>query len=98
VAAGRLANQSDPPWIDVVLGCIHLNETDCRLDVVGIRRKFVLRRESIVDAEPREPCVGQGLEDIRDVLLLIACYPASAVHEHGRRKGTGSLWNMRVQR
>src|ERR1700732_1622878 len=76
---------------------MRLNETDCRFDVVGLGGKFAVRREAIIDAEPSESCVGQGLEDIRDGLLLIARYPPSAVYQHSRRKRATSSWNICIQ-
>lgn len=97
VSAGGFANECDAVRIYLINRSIVLDPSYSFFNVVGIGRKFMVRREAIVDAEPGEVGVGEWLEQIGDVLPLVARDPAATMYQDHRRKGTSAIWDVRVE-
>jgi hypothetical protein len=80
VSTGGFADERDAVCIYLIDWGIVLDPADRFFNVMGIGRKFVIRGETIVDAEPCEFGVGEWLEKVSDVLPLIACDPSATVY------------------
>src|SRR5437868_12636359 len=95
--ARRLSNQCDSAGIHLIFRCIRSHEPNCRLHIVAISGKLELRRQPIVDAEPGKSSVTERLENVRDVLLLVARYPPATMHENCGGKWSRPVRNVGIQ-
>ena len=97
MASRGFPDERDSMGIHFVFCGVCLDEANRRLNVVGIGRKLELRREPVVDAEPGESRIGQRLENVGNVLLLIAGYPSTAMHQDGGREWSRTVGNVSVK-
>src|SRR5207247_666254 len=87
VAAGRLAGNGDAFQIHLVLPGILFHVTDGLDHVVHRGWVAVVRRQAVVDAEPREARLRERIEQRLAVFLLVAVLPAAAMHhDHGGKR------------
>ena len=97
VPAGRLPQQRDPLRVDPQASRVRFHPEDRRLHVLDRRRVAVLRRQAIVDREPRHAGAGQGLEQGTRGPRPIPARPAAAVHEERGREGPATRRDAGVE-
>ena len=89
LAAGRFAQERDAVRVDVEAGGVGADEADGIAQVVELRGVEDVRRQAVVDREPREAGLRQRLEQRRDVRHLVTRFPAAAVRDDHGRERTG---------
>jgi hypothetical protein len=96
--ARRLANERDAVHIDFVVRRMRLHPPDRRRHILSARRPAMLRREPVIDREPREARLRQRLKQRRDERMLVPLREPAAMHQNARRKRPAALRHERVQR
>ena len=89
VAAGGFAESMRCGGVHFESGGVGFHVADGRFGVFHRGGITVLGREPVIDAEPGESGVGERIEYIDDVLLLVAGDPAAAIKRARRGERTG---------
>src|ERR1700676_3480312 len=98
MSARRFADKRDTTIVHLVTGPVLFYVFDGAFDILRGGRELIPRRQAVVDAEPCKSSVRKWLEDVCDELPVCPCDPISSMNKNGRRKGTCSVGNVRVQR
>src|SRR5215469_18096964 len=92
-AAGALADDRNLRDIHAVFRCVCLDPPDGARHIFPGLRKAEFGRHAVIDAEPSEIGVSQGLEERTAVRALAAAVETASMHKNGGGKRTRAIGN-----